>query len=188
MYETTASPTEKCLAYIVADHLNCVTLDSWPGQRRIASLLGVKSLKTVQRAAGGLIGASVLSVRRDQKGRHRYAPIFLDGDQDKNNARPGQQCLTIADKNDHQSFLVIHPTQSSSTATGQRTELEALRHQQRGEIEVKVAEAFGREGWNILGRLSELDDAIITRLCLAYVEGSLGSRELAAAGLAYQHL
>src|SRR4051812_449650 len=31
MYGSVATSTEKCFAYAVADHLNCVTLDAWPG-------------------------------------------------------------------------------------------------------------------------------------------------------------
>src|SRR5437588_8825339 len=54
MYGTVATSTEKCFAYAVADHLNCVTLDAWPGQARLAQLLGFKSVKTIQRAAAAL--------------------------------------------------------------------------------------------------------------------------------------
>ena len=54
MYETTASSTEKCFAYAVVDHLNCVTLDCWPSQLRLAKLLDFKAEKTLQRAARGL--------------------------------------------------------------------------------------------------------------------------------------
>src|ERR1700694_1287413 len=46
MYGTVATSTEKCFAYAVADHLNCVTLDAWPGQLRLAQFLRFKSIKT----------------------------------------------------------------------------------------------------------------------------------------------
>src|SRR4029077_16909568 len=65
MYSSDASSTEKCLAYAVFDHLNCVTLDCWPAQRRLAELLGFESVKTIQRAAAGPEDKGRLVLRGD---------------------------------------------------------------------------------------------------------------------------
>ena len=84
MYDSDASSSEKCFAYAVFDHLNCVTLDCWPGQPRLAQLLNFKSVKTIQRAAFGLEAASAcLSIRRIGRGAYRYAPVFFPSDEDK---------------------------------------------------------------------------------------------------------
>src|SRR5262245_20863316 len=85
MYESLATSTQRCFAYLVADHLNCVTLDCWVGQLRVARLLGWRSIKTVQRAAGSLARLELLALRRCGKGKTnlRYAPVFLPSDWDK---------------------------------------------------------------------------------------------------------
>ena len=54
MYDVRPNSTEKCLAYLVADRLNCVTCDCWPAQSTMATWLGVESVRTVQRAARSL--------------------------------------------------------------------------------------------------------------------------------------
>jgi hypothetical protein len=43
---------------------------------------------------------------------------------------------------------------------------------------------FGAHGFYVLARLASIDDAIIDRLCQAFVEGALSERDLAAASLA----
>src|SRR5690349_7567511 len=80
MYETTASSTERCLAYTITDRLNCVTLDAWPAQATIAELLGFESVKTVQRASDRLEELRVLRVNRRFSSYLRYRPIFLPVD------------------------------------------------------------------------------------------------------------
>jgi helix-turn-helix protein len=69
MHESKASATEKCLAYTIADALNCVTLDCWPSQPRLARLLGGVSVRTVQRAARGLEQLGLITIRRPVRTR-----------------------------------------------------------------------------------------------------------------------
>ena len=189
MYESPASAAQKCFAYIVVEHLNCVTLDAWPNQERLAQLLGSKAIKTVQRAARGLEAIGELHVGTDRKGRRRYAPIFRVSDYAKNVAENSQICPENTDRNDRESFLVIHPTKSFPTTTAGTVQAHpGLSPQRRGEIEVKVAELIGADGWQILGRLGEHDDAIVQRLCNAFEKSSLGLREITAARLAARQL
>jgi hypothetical protein len=173
MYETAAPSTAKCLAYSIADHLNCVTLDSWPGQTRLAALLGCRSTKTVQRAAQSLARLGVLTLCRMDDGRYRYAPVFIAGDEDRNVG---------------ESLLPIRLTSSDPTeAAGRGSEKEQMKgygRRQRGAVEIKVAEMLGQGGMEMLARFAAIDDLIVERLCRAYASGLLGDREIAAARLA----
>jgi hypothetical protein len=189
MYESVATSTQKCFAYSVADHLNCVTLDCWMGQARVARLLGWKSIKTVQRAAGSLGRLELLALRRCGKAKWRYAPVFVPSDWDKPVSEKGQPCPGQMDTDVYQSFLEIYLKSDSTAAEVERPgkghqQARPFKRAQRGGLEVKVAEMLGPDGIKILGALSALDDRIVDRLCAAYVEGMLGERELAAARLA----
>jgi hypothetical protein len=190
MYSPDATSTQKCLAYAIADHLNCVTLDCWPGQLRLTQLLGRKSSKTVQRSAGRLQEMSAIMIRRIGKGDAcRYAPVFLPGDEDENVLKKGHSCPELGDTDVHQSFLEIHLRSDSTAAEGRHSEkgrpkAPPFRRAQRGGLEIEVAKMLGPDGMRILGVLGELDDRIIDRLCGAYVECTLGEGELAAARLA----
>jgi hypothetical protein len=62
------------------------------------------------------------------------------------------------------------------------------RRRERGAIEFKVAGMLGSDGMEILCRLGTVDDAIVERLCRAYVKGALAERELIAAKLAAEQL
>jgi hypothetical protein len=94
-----------------------------------------------------------------------------------------------ADTNDGESFLGIH-TKSFSTGEATEEDKRASRHRpsfnprERGAIEVKLADKFGAGGFDVLARLASIDDAIIDRLCQAFVEGALSERDIAAARLA----
>jgi hypothetical protein len=191
MYESVATSTQKCFAYSVADHLNCVTLDCWVGQPRVARLLGWQSIKTVQRAAGSLARLELLALWRCGKGRAkwRYAPVFVPSDWDKPVSEKGQPCPDQMDRDVHQSFLEIHLKSGSTAAEVKRPgkghqQARPFKRAQRGGLEIKVAEMLGPDGMKVLEILNELDDRIVDRLCGAYVEGMLGERELAAARLA----
>jgi hypothetical protein len=194
MYETTATSTEKCFAYSVADHLNCVTLDSWPGQLRLAKELGRKSIKTAQRAAQGLERLGVLTLKRNGKKGYRYAPVFLPGDGDKNVRTGRQYCPEVRDKNVHESLLGILSTSSSPTEEAsegikqEQSDRPKYNRRQRGAIELALAPMLGKDGIEALARLSAFDDAIVDRLCRAHAEGMLGEREVLAARLAVDQL
>jgi hypothetical protein len=186
MYGSLATSTEKCFAYAVYEHLNCVTLDAWPGQQRLAELLGVRSIKTIQRAARGLAGLDVLMVTCSTKGFFRYAPVFLPGDEDRNVPKVGQKSPAARDTDVRESLLLIHLQSSIPT---KRTPEEGHCHSyyrasQRGAIEVQIAAMLGDDGIDVLSKLGAVDDAIIERLCRAYSGGALGERELIAASLA----
>src|SRR5260370_24043390 len=118
MYETRATSTEKCFAYLIADHLNCVTLDCWPAQSTVAILLGVESLKTVQRAARGLEAHGYITMKPRGAGStgYRYAPTFLSEDMDKPVAKSGQSSPELVDTAVGESSSDIR-LQSSSTSS-----------------------------------------------------------------------
>ncbi len=190
MYEPLVSSTGKCFAYSVVDHLNCVTLDCWVGTPRFAQLLGFKCTKTPERAARELQNFGVLTIKNCGRGRYRYAPTFLRGDEDKIVPMRGQTCPPNRDRNVDESLLSILPKISSSTeaaakgSNGKTRAVSDYSRQQRGAIEVGLASMLGSDGINILAQLAAIDDAIIDRMCMAYAAGMIGEPELAAARLA----
>ena len=187
MYESTANSSQKCLAYAVFDHLNCVTLDCWPSQERLAKLLGFVSVKTVQRAAHGLQDLALLTINGGGRDGYRYVPIFLPADEDNSVQSSGRSRPVSTDKIVSESFLRIQSIRPASTAAngGQGTGAGiGYRRNQRGAIELQIADRLGPGGIEILGRLSGLDDRIVERLCRAHAAGRLGERELNAARLA----
>ncbi len=192
MYETAATSTEKCFAYTVADHLNCVTLDCWPGPERLAKCLGCRCTKTPQRAARGLEELGVLTVKRG--GLDRYAPVFLPADEDKAVRAGGQDRPVNPDMDVDESLLGIQLTSSSSTkglsdgTKGSQRPRLSYDRRQRGAIEIRLASMLGKNGLQILGRLAAFDDGIVDRLCRAHAEGRLGERELFAARLAAEQM
>jgi hypothetical protein len=191
MYASAATSTQKCFAYAVADHLNCVTLDCWPAQGTLARLLRAKSVKTVQRAARGLEALGLVAIRPRSNGKagYRYAPVFLPGDEDNSGPAAGHPCPDDPDSNGGESFLEIHK-KSFSTAAQAKNARQGVQSNapfapsQRGAIEIQVAERLGGNGMDILSRLASIDDAIVDRLCRAHAGGVLGERDLAAARLA----
>ncbi len=193
MYGSVATSTEKCFAYSVFEHLNCVTLDAWPGQIRLTELLGFKSTKTIQRAASGLEKLAVLTVVRSRN-NCRYAPVFLPGDEDKIVPSKGQTDATRKDTDVRESLLLIHlkssvPTKGlSDKSEGDQSSKPRYRWTERGAIEVKIAAMLGDKGIEVLARLGAIDDWLIERLCRAYATGALGPRELIAARLAAEQV
>jgi len=191
MQDSSATPTQKCLAYAITDYLNCVTLDCWPAQPTLARILGHKSVKTVQRAARGLATLRLITLKHDASGKAgcRYAPVLWPEDMDKPVPKNGHRSPEIVDTNDRESFLNIH-TKSYSTEEAAERRIRASRPRpsfnprERGAIEIKLAEMFGANGLDVLARLASIDDGIIERLCQAYAEGALSERDLAAARLA----
>ena len=114
MQHPVATSTQKCLAFTIADRLNCVTLDCWASQETLARDVGYKSSKTIQRAGNGLASLNLVSLKRLKVRRH--APVFYPEDFDKPVSKNGQPRPKTADTDVHQSFLDIH-SKSSSTAT-----------------------------------------------------------------------
>jgi hypothetical protein len=191
MYDSPATSTEKCFAYVVADHLNCVTLDCWPGQDRLVALLGRKNIKTAQRAARRLERLGVLTLNGGGLASYRYAPVFMPGDEDKAVTSERQHCPPDTDKNVDQSLLRIHSKESSPTGLSEgrgARNARAYDRRQRGAIELQVAAMLGNNGMGILCRIAARNDAAVDRLCRAHAEGRLGERELAAARLAAEQM
>jgi hypothetical protein len=192
MYDGRASSSEKCLAYLVMDHLNCVTLDCWPGKRRIIERLGWESTRTADRAVKGLEALELLRVTRP--GLIRYAPMFTPQDADKNDTKERQDCPRSTDKFGAESLLVIHPNQSTPTEEArQQFELRVgperyYDRSRRGAHERELAQLIGPDGYDVLASLSDVDDTIIDRLCAAHVQGGVGAREIDAARLAVAQL
>ncbi len=106
MYQSSATSTQKCFAYAVADHLNCVTLDCWPGLLKLSRRLGFMSIKTLQRAARGLETRGLLRISQVGSLYH-FAPVFVTGDEDNFVSEGGHACPQQADNNVHESFLSI---------------------------------------------------------------------------------
>jgi len=179
--------TEKVFAFLVADHLNCVTLDAWPSQATASKLLHC-STKTIQRAADGLEQIGTMEVERQEGRSHvRYAPIFLPQDWDNPVSDRGQTCREMADTHVHQSSLAIL-AESSSTGCRWMSRPQAAharyRSAERGKWEAELAQRLGRDGPDVLVRLASVDDRIVAELCRALCEGEVGQAELEAARLA----
>jgi hypothetical protein len=186
------SPAEKCLAYIIMDRLNCVTLDAWPGQRLMAQELG-KTVKTVHRVTLRFETRNYARVTRGALGSCRYAPIFLPEDDDKAVPAPRQNCPSRPDKNVDESYLEILPNKSSPSLAGEVSKSSVAfssryKPRQRGLYESEIAKMLGNEGFGVLQRLSEFDDNIVVRLCRAYADGKLGRNEVIAARLAAEQM
>jgi hypothetical protein len=194
MSDPRVSPAEKCFAYFVMDKLNCVTLDAWPSQPLMAQLLGRKSIKTVNRLASSLERHGYLRVSRDTRGSCRYAPVFLPVDEDKPVPTPRQNCPPVPDKNVEESLLGILVNQSCPSEGERRASKypsstgSNYDRRKRGTYEAEIARLLGNDGFVILQRLSEHDDAIVERLCRACADDDLGRRELIAARLAADQL
>src|SRR5689334_20034787 len=192
MYSNRTSPSENCFGYAVSDHLNCVTLDCWPSQERLAAFFGWASVKTVQRAAVGLEAKGFQMITRVRRGSYRYAPIFLLSDEEDNSVSGwGQLSLVATDKIVNESLLPnlpigpTPPTPPYLTRSEQQMK-QGNRLKERGKYELALAELLGHDGMEILSSLSQLDDAHVQRLCVAFSIGAVGERELAAARLAVE--
>jgi hypothetical protein len=189
MFDHGTNSSQKCFAYLVVDRLNCVTLDCWPSQKLISEEFGW-SIKTVQRVAIGLERRGHQRIIRTSSGSYRYAPVFLPEDEDKSVSAKGQNCPSIPDKNVNESFLGIRLNQSSSSGSEREAEKSPTKaaskydYRRRGSYEAELTKLLGNDGFEIIDRLSEYDDAIIERLCRAYADGELTTRELTAARLA----
>jgi hypothetical protein len=192
MRDSAVSSTEKCFAYLIADRLNCVTLDAWPGQSLIARDLGGKSIKTAQRAARGLEKRGHLNITRDTGGSYRHAPIFLPEDEDKSAGPPGQGCPSVADKIVNESYLGIQSNLSFSTGAQRNGAIPSssskYNPRMQGTYQVEIAKMLGKDGFEILVQLFEHNEASVDRLCRAYANGELGEQELIAARLAAKQL
>jgi hypothetical protein len=186
-YDRATGSSEKAFAYLVMDYLNCVSLDCWPSQKKIADKFGW-STKTVHRVADALERRGYLRIARSTQGSYRYAPLFLPEDEDKSGRSRGQNCPPTPDKNVGQSFLGILTNKSTPGTLPESISAPRYDPAQRGRFEAEVAKRLGDQGFEILAQLSEHDDAIVERLCRAYANGELGERELAAAHLVAQQL
>jgi hypothetical protein len=193
MFDRAVGSSEKCFAYLVVDRLNCVTLDCWPSQKLIADQFGW-SIKTVHRVALALEKRGYLRIIRNTKGSYRYAPVFLPEDEDKSVSALRQNYPLVPDKNVDESFLGILTNQSSPRLGKREAEkvqtntASNYERRQRGSYEAELAKLLGNDGFEILARLSEHDDAIVERLCRSCADGELGVRELSAARLAAEQL
>lgn len=187
MFESAATDVQKCFAYVVFDHLNCVTLSCWPTQERVAQLLGKESPKSVQRAANGLVTLKLLEIRKGSDGKRHYAPVFLPSDWDNNDNRNGQACPRPADKNVQESSL-SNPPQVSAPTTTRSFVPASYDRRQRGALEVRLAAKFGSDGLDVLAKLAKYQDGTVDRLCSAEAAGSLTERDLAAARLAAEQM
>lgn len=189
MYGSRVTSTQKVLAYAIADHLNCVTLDCWPKQTTLVSLLCRVSVKTVQRAGGGLQAKNLIRIRRDPvtPDRLRYSPIFNEGEWNEIVGETGRMRPSTQDRNVLQSILSTRLISSSTALTEESAAYRRFDRSKRGALELELAEKLGAAGFEILDRLARIDDSIVDRLCRALAANELGERELSAARLAAEH-
>ena len=190
MYASPATAIEKCFAYLVADHLNCVTLDSWPGQPTVARLLGRASTRTAQRAGRGLAKHGLIHIKRNAGTLgYRYAPVFELSDEDRPVSTNGQLRTEDPAETVRESFLQTHLIPVSTEAlVDKRPSERRYKRSQRGAVEVELIHLLGNDGVDILGRLALIDDRIVDRLCREQFHGCLGPRELMAARLAAEQV
>lgn len=195
MYSESLSSSAKVFAYIIADRLNCVTLDAWPGQIRCARQLG-KSSKTIGRLAKELEAARFIRIRRVQYSRkNRYAPV-LNLEEDKIARGSGHNCPPGVFKNVPQSSLKIQlisfPTQvgTPSRVDNGSPDIQIAdgqyRPSRRGKLEVIIAQRLGPDGMELLALLNDIDPQLVERLCIEQHYGRLGAEEILAAKLAAQ--
>lgn len=192
MYQSEATPFQKCLAYAIADHLNCITRDCWPAQLTLCRLLGGVCTRTLQRAGRRLEALGLITISRPGVNM-RYAPVFQPGDEDKPVRKDGQIGPGIDDTDVRESFLEIHLTSDSTEAVSasarkRSAEGSKYRRAERGKVEVELAKLLGTDGFEILARLSSINDAAVERLCRAFAYGQLGDRDLMAARLAAEQV
>jgi hypothetical protein len=187
MYHPATTSTERCFAYVVCDHLNAASLDCWPSQERVIKLLGFKAVKTISRVAAKLERRGLLKVTRIGVGC-RYAPVFNSDEQDITVPSSGHPNPPSTDANVRESLLPIQSKSSARVAASERRGVGEYEPKQRGAVEMKVAALLGVDGVDLLFRLSQLDPAIIDRLCRAYSLGALGERELSAIRLAAEQV
>ena len=185
VYDLATGSSEKAFAYLVMDHLNCVSLDCWPSQKTIADKFGW-STKTVHRVADALERRGYLRIIRSTQGSYRYTPVFSPEDEDKSAGSLRQNCPPGLDKNVGQSFLGILTNQSTPRARPESISASRYVPTERGRYEAELAKRLGDHGLEVLTQLSEHDDAIVERLCRAHANGEVGERELAAAHLVAQ--
>jgi hypothetical protein len=187
MYQPAVPPAQKLLAYAIANHLNCVTLDAWPRQRTLLTVLGRSSVKTVQRAANGLQDLGLIKVKRNPREAIaiRYSPTFSREEWGEIVRADGHKSPAAADTDVHQSNLSIH-SKSFSTAPieSEPPNRQGFDRYTRGALEMRLANILGSAGFEILAQLARIDDSIVDRLCRALAANQLGEAELAAARLA----
>jgi len=143
-------------------------------------LLGRRSNKTVRRSARGLKALELVNIRRGvrEKSGCRYAPVLLPEDWDKFGNGSRQKRSTRSDTDVHQSSLSIQLESSSMASRKAKEGISTgtpFNPATRGAIELKLAAMFAPNGLDVLGRLASIDDAIISRLCRAFVEGLIGA-------------
>src|SRR4051812_32697277 len=145
-----ATSTEKCLAYVIADKLNCVTLDCWPSQETLMAILR-KSAKTAARAAAGLrkLGFITLGGRKAGQRSYRYAPVFSPRDLDENVRATPHSCPKTPDTDGRESssgiLLKRSLAQSSPVSRVEENGRPRKRYSraERGALEPIVAKLLG---------------------------------------------
>lgn len=192
MYDPFLNSTTKWFAYCVADHLNCVTLDSWPSLPRVKELMGCASVKTPRRAARKLEQAGLLCLRSSERQLYRYAPVFTVADeQDTKGHGKAHSGPHSADTDVPESLLLIRttpPPRRGGRGQDEASVQSKYDPSRRGAIEVQLMMLLGGRGHILLPRLAALDDSIIERLCRAHAEGAVGEAELTAARIAAEQV
>src|SRR5262249_39395283 len=163
--ETRIQPGACRVAYVIGDHLNRATGDSWLAQTTIARKIG-KSPKTVNRALKELQAFGKLRIRRGgPAGTLRYAPPDFDvGGREVDSVHPsGQPCPLNTDTSDRQSYLENLPRTYLGDGDRQKRKAKS-RKMDRGRYELEIAarlDGLGVDGMAVLGQLAGIDDRLV---------------------------
>src|SRR5262249_11815110 len=114
----------------------------------------------------------------------RYSPKFQSVDWVSAGASKGHSCAADWAADVHQSYLNIQLQSALRTAKKASEGTPEFNRNMRGAVELTIARKLGANGFDVLARLSSIDDAITERLCWAFEAGLVGDRELTAARLA----
>jgi biotin operon repressor len=173
-YDCALSPMTCRVAFVIADHLNQVSGDAWPSERRISSKLCI-STKTVQRSVKELESAGWVDVRRS-KGRNisnRYRPRFerlktTETKGGKSDQKYRQGCPQNEDTGVRQTFLG-NPLTTYLEGAGDEKAI----FRDQGMYEQQLIRRLGTNGRQLLEHIAAEDPRCLTQLCWAQKRGDL---------------
>ena len=189
-YEPGIQATACRIAYVIGDHLNRATGDSWLAQTTIALKIG-KSPKTVNRALKELQAFGKLRIRRGgPSGTLRYSPP--DFETSEQQVSPVQSCgqsrPARTDTTDRQSYLENLPRTYLRRGDRHKRQVRP-RKMDRGRYELEIVarlDSLGVDGMSVLSRLAEIDDQLVTKLCELQSHGGLSEEDLRATIVAWR--
>lgn len=177
------------VAFALADHFNSVTGHAWPSINRLAERLHASG-RTIQRGVGELEKRGWLSVSRrmDRSNHYRMAfPVELClevgkvAERDDANivGQTGHFCRDPQDRDVRQTFL----SNLSRTSSSRLSEGDRGAGSDRGLYELRIAERYGPEIWNLFEELARIDPPKVQSLCDLERRGALTIADIETARL-----